>query len=266
MKINPKRLLQIAKKWQTIAATRGKTGGRIRITLPKLKILDDHHDDHDEVKKGHFAVYTAVEERKRFVVPLEFLNVTIFIQLLKQSEEQLGLPCDGPITLPCDPSFLEYLIGLFQHQRSIPEDVEKALLSRKSISFNSRTSYSSVDFDISKFNSSPVANRGHFVVYTADFKRFVLPLSYLEHAVFRELFQKSEEEFGVPCDGPIMVPCDSVFMENAVWRIQKLSPSAEVVKGNKGSFTATTASFSPVASSVRGAGARAFRSRSSLLA
>ncbi|CAN1770906.1 Auxin-responsive protein SAUR61 [Linum perenne] len=162
MKINPKRLLQIAKKWQTIAATRGKTGGRIRITLPKLKILDDHHDDHDEVKKGHFAVYTAVEERKRF--------------------------------------------------------------------------------------------------------RFVLPLSYLEHAVFRELFQKSEEEFGVPCDGPIMVPCDSVFMENAVWRIQKLSPSAEVVKGNKGSFTATTASFSPVASSVRGAGARAFRSRSSLLA
>ncbi|CAN1134710.1 Auxin-responsive protein SAUR62 [Linum perenne] len=129
MKINPKRLLQIAKKWQTIAATRGKTGGRIRITLPKLKILDDHHDDHDEVKKGHFAVYTAVEERKRFVVPLEFLNVTIFIQLLKQSEEQLGLPCDGPITLPCDPSFLEYLIGLFQHQRSIPEDVEKALLS-----------------------------------------------------------------------------------------------------------------------------------------
>ncbi|CAN1134707.1 Auxin-responsive protein SAUR61 [Linum perenne] len=161
MKINPKRLLQIAKKWQTIAATRGKTGGRIRITLPKLKILDDHHDDHDEVKKGHFAVYTA-----------------------------------------------------------------------------------------------------------ADFKRFVLPLSYLEHAVFRELFQKSEEEFGVPCDGPIMVPCDSVFMENAVWRIQKLSPSssAEVVKGNKGSFPATTASFSPVASSVRGAGARAFRSRSSLLA
>ncbi|CAN1134708.1 Auxin-responsive protein SAUR61 [Linum perenne] len=158
MKINPKRLLQIAKKWQTIAATRGKTGGR--------------------------------------------------------------------------------------------------------------TSYSSVDFDISKFNSSPVANRGHFVVYTADFKRFVLPLSYLEHAVFRELFQKSEEEFGVPCDGPIMVPCDSVFMENAVWRIQKLSPSssAEVVKGNKGSFPATTASFSPVASSVRGAGARAFRSRSSLLA
>ncbi|CAN1134704.1 Auxin-responsive protein SAUR61 [Linum perenne] len=111
-------------------------------------------------------------------------------------------------------------------------------------------------------------NRGHFVVYTADFKRFVLPLSYLEHAVFRELFQKSEEEFGVPCDGPIMVPCDSVFMENAVWRIQKLSPSssAEVVKGNKGSFPATTASFSPVASSVRGAGARAFRSRSSLLA
>ncbi|CAN1770905.1 Auxin-responsive protein SAUR64 [Linum perenne] len=262
MKINPKRLLQIAKKWQTIAATRGKTGGRIRITLPKLKILDDHHDDHDEVKKGHFAVYTAVEERKRFVVPLEFLNVTIFIQLLKQSEEQLGLPCDGPITLPCDPSFLEYLTMI--NPKKLIKMAKK--WQRKSISFNSRTSYSSVDFDISKFNSSPVANRGHFVVYTADFKRFVLPLSYLEHAVFRELFQKSEEEFGVPCDGPIMVPCDSVFMENAVWRIQKLSPSAEVVKGNKGSFTATTASFSPVASSVRGAGARAFRSRSSLLA
>ncbi|CAN0845588.1 Auxin-responsive protein SAUR62 [Linum grandiflorum] len=259
----------MAKKWQRITAA-SKTGGRIRITLPKLKLIhliDNNGDnsDQDEVKKGHFAVYTAVEERKRFVVPLEFLNVTIFIHLLKLSEEQLGLPSDGPITLPCDPSFLEYLIGLVENQRySIPEDLEKALLS-VSMGMTTTLHSSTSDFDITKFNSSPVANRGHFVVYTADFKRFVLPLSYLEHAVFRELFQKSEEEFGVPGDGPIMVPCDSVFMENAVWRIQKLSSSSEI-KGGKGSFPATTASFSPVASSVRGAGARAFRSRSSLLA
>ncbi|CAN0845582.1 Auxin-responsive protein SAUR62 [Linum grandiflorum] len=124
----------MAKKWQRITAA-SKTGGRIRITLPKLKLIhliDNNGDnsDQDEVKKGHFAVYTAVEERKRFVVPLEFLNVTIFIHLLKLSEEQLGLPSDGPITLPCDPSFLEYLIGLVENQRySIPEDLEKALLS-----------------------------------------------------------------------------------------------------------------------------------------
>ncbi|CAI0469038.1 unnamed protein product, partial [Linum tenue] len=207
--------------------------------------------------------------RRRFVIPLEFLNHTIFRELLRLSEEQLGLPSDGPITLPCHPSFLEYLIGLVQSHRSIPEDMVKALLMSISAERNSRTNYEGVDFDIGKFNSSPVANRGHFVVYTDDFKRFVLPLSYLGDRNFQDLFRRSEEEFGVSGDGPIMVPCDAAFLEDVVWRIQKSGDivakdendpwgNGVISDGKKGSLA--------TASPVRGAGGRkAFRSRSSLL-
>ena len=65
-----------------------------------------------------------------------------------------------------------------------------------------------------------VADKGHFVVYTMDGRRFMLPLFYLKSEVFRDLFRMAEEEFGVPSDGPITLPCDSVFMEYAMFLIR----------------------------------------------
>ncbi|KAK9690650.1 hypothetical protein RND81_09G143500 [Saponaria officinalis] len=65
--------------------------------------------------------------------------------------------------------------------------------------------------------TSRVAEKGHFVVYTTDQKRFVIPLSFLKTEVFRELFRMAEDEFGVPSDGPITLPCDSLFMEYVVF-------------------------------------------------
>ncbi|KMT01286.1 hypothetical protein BVRB_9g213030 [Beta vulgaris subsp. vulgaris] len=64
-----------------------------------------------------------------------------------------------------------------------------------------------------------IADKGHFVVYTNDGNRFMVPLLYLKSAVFRELFRMAEEEFGVPSDGPITLPCDSGFMEYAMFII-----------------------------------------------
>ncbi|XP_056698680.1 auxin-responsive protein SAUR68-like [Spinacia oleracea] len=66
-----------------------------------------------------------------------------------------------------------------------------------------------------------VAEKGHFVVYTSDGKRFMVPLSYLKSQVFRELFRMAEEEFGVPTDGPITLPCDSIFMEYSLFIVRK---------------------------------------------
>ncbi|PON90427.1 Small auxin-up RNA [Trema orientale] len=59
-------------------------------------------------------------------------------------------------------------------------------------------------------------HKGHFVVYSVDMKRFVVPLTYLKCSVFRELLRMSEEEFGPPKDGPITLPCDAVSMEYIV--------------------------------------------------
>ncbi|CAN4114725.1 unnamed protein product [Withania somnifera] len=64
-------------------------------------------------------------------------------------------------------------------------------------------------------------NGRHFVVYTADQTRFVIPLAYLENEVIRQLLNMSEEEFGLPSGGPITLPCDSVFMDYIVSLIKK---------------------------------------------
>ncbi|XP_021848518.1 auxin-responsive protein SAUR66-like [Spinacia oleracea] len=72
--------------------------------------------------------------------------------------------------------------------------------------------------------SRPVADKGHFVVYTSDERRFMIPLGYLESEIFRELFRIAEEEFGVASSGRIMLPCDSNFMEYAISMIQRHVP------------------------------------------
>ncbi|KAG9443207.1 hypothetical protein H6P81_019061 [Aristolochia fimbriata] len=74
--------------------------------------------------KGHFVAYTA--DCERFVLPLTYLSNPIFQAMLEVSEDEYGLPGNGPIMLPCDGACMEYLISLMQ--RSLSEDVQKALL------------------------------------------------------------------------------------------------------------------------------------------
>ncbi|KAK3037722.1 hypothetical protein RJ639_031093 [Escallonia herrerae] len=57
------------------------------------------------------------------------------------------------------------------------------------------------------------ADKGHFVVYSEDGRRFVIPLVYLNNEVLIQLLKMSEEEFGLPGNGYITLPCDAFFME-----------------------------------------------------
>lgn len=66
----------------------------------------------------------------------------------------------------------------------------------------------------------PTTEKGHFVVYTVDRIRFMIPLSYLEHSLFQELLRLSEEEFGTSSDSPITLVCDAVSLENMVMLIK----------------------------------------------
>lgn len=61
-----------------------------------------------------------------------------------------------------------------------------------------------------------VSGKGHFVVYSVDRKRFEFPIKYLSNCVIRELLRLSEEEFGLPGDRPITLPCDANFMEQII--------------------------------------------------
>lgn len=75
----------------------------------------------------------------------------------------------------------------------------------------------------------PTTEKGHFVVYTVDRIRFMIPLSYLEHSLFQELLRLSEEEFGTSSDSPITLVCDAVSLENMVMLIKTgVTPDLEI--------------------------------------
>jgi SAUR family protein len=54
-----------------------------------------------EVPKGYLAVYVG-DEMKRFLIPVSFLNESLFQELLSQAEEEFGY-CHsmGGLTIPC---------------------------------------------------------------------------------------------------------------------------------------------------------------------
>lgn len=54
---------------------------------------------------------------------------------------------------------------------------------------------------------------GQFVVYSKDNKRFVVPLCYLNHPIFRVLLEMAEEEYGLLIQGPLRVPCEKELVE-----------------------------------------------------
>ncbi|KAH6768598.1 SAUR-like auxin-responsive protein family [Perilla frutescens var. frutescens] len=65
-----------------------------------------------EVPKGHFAVYVGEKERKRFVIPVSYLNHPSFQELLFQAEEEFGFhhPTGGLI-IPCTKDSFLHLIS-----------------------------------------------------------------------------------------------------------------------------------------------------------
>ncbi|KAF3324902.1 Auxin-responsive protein SAUR36 [Carex littledalei] len=119
--LSPKKLVQMAKKWQRMAVL-----GRRRLTFERN--FSHRYADQctsPRVEKGHFVVYTIDE--KRFMIPLDYLNTRIIMQLFQLSEEEFGYTVDGPITVPCEAAFMEYAMELIK--RGVSEEVERALLS-----------------------------------------------------------------------------------------------------------------------------------------
>ncbi|KAK1422939.1 hypothetical protein QVD17_18229 [Tagetes erecta] len=55
-----------------------------------------------DVPKGHLAVYVGEIQKKRFVVPLSYLNQPLFQDLLRRSEEEYDFVYPtGGLTIPC---------------------------------------------------------------------------------------------------------------------------------------------------------------------
>ncbi|CAN6464253.1 unnamed protein product [Victoria cruziana] len=115
--ISTKRLVQMARKWQRLAAR-----GRKRISFPRSS---SSKKVAATAEKGHFVAYAS--DDKRYVVPLACLHRPIFRELLKMAEEEFGLNIDGAITFPCDSAMMDYIVSLLQRDMSI--QMEDALIT-----------------------------------------------------------------------------------------------------------------------------------------
>ncbi|XP_049380275.1 auxin-responsive protein SAUR68-like [Solanum stenotomum] len=120
--ISTKKLIKMARKWQKFAAMKRK-----RISFPRNDSDEDSCSTSSSsiIEKGNFVVYTA--DQARFVIPLAYLENEVIRQLLNMSEEEFGLPSGGPITLPCDSAFMDYIILLIK-KGVTAGDLHKALL------------------------------------------------------------------------------------------------------------------------------------------
>ncbi|PQM33668.1 hypothetical protein Pyn_18522 [Prunus yedoensis var. nudiflora] len=117
--ISPKRLIRIASKWQKRDAM-----GRNKNSSPRA--ASNNMMNNTVGEKGTFVIYTI--DGSRFVLPLSYLSNCIFQELFKMSEEEFGLSSGrGPIILPCDSLFMNYVLSFLQ--RGTTGDLEKALLA-----------------------------------------------------------------------------------------------------------------------------------------
>ncbi|KAD3642122.1 hypothetical protein E3N88_31346 [Mikania micrantha] len=88
--MTPKKIMKMVRKWRVEALKSGY-----------IKRNDS------KTYKGHFVVYAT--DKIRFVMPLRYLNNVVFLELLRMSNDEFGLPRNGPITLPCDSMLMNYL-------------------------------------------------------------------------------------------------------------------------------------------------------------
>ncbi|KAL9258232.1 Auxin-responsive protein SAUR66-like protein [Drosera capensis] len=114
-------LVRLVRKWQKLVIK-----SRKRINLPKPTMGSDEEPctTSPKVKKGHFVVYSV--DKKRFVIPVAYLQNEIFVKLLEAAEEHFGSLRDGPITLPCSGLLMEYVLCLMQ--RDGAEAQKKAMI------------------------------------------------------------------------------------------------------------------------------------------
>ncbi|XP_059428723.1 auxin-induced protein X15-like [Corylus avellana] len=69
------------------------------------------------VLKGHVALYVGKEE-KRYEVPVKYLSLQSFKELLAQSQPyELDIKNDGPIVLPCT---IELYVGKEEKRYEVP--------------------------------------------------------------------------------------------------------------------------------------------------
>lgn len=94
------------------------------LNLPHLHHHHHHHGNQKkqsrDIPKGYLAIKVGQgEEQQRFVVPVIYFNHPLFMQLLKEAEEEYGFDQKGTITIPCHVEDFRYVQGMIDREKSL---------------------------------------------------------------------------------------------------------------------------------------------------
>ncbi|XP_058106645.1 auxin-responsive protein SAUR32-like [Magnolia sinica] len=80
-----------------------------------------HHSKKEvrNIPKGCLAVLVGLgEEQERVIVPVMYFNHPLFMQLLKEAEDEYGFDQKGTITIPCHVAQFRYVQGIIDQENS----------------------------------------------------------------------------------------------------------------------------------------------------
>ncbi|RZC92683.1 hypothetical protein C5167_026979 [Papaver somniferum] len=172
-----------------------------------------------DVPKGHCAVYVGETEKKRFLVPISYLNHPMFQDLLRSAEEEFGFDHPmGGLTIPCkEAAFIDLTTHLLR-SITLYTSLTTMGIGLRSMALQSK--------HILKRASSVVdVPKGHCVVYVGETekKSFIVPVSYLNHPAFQDLLSRAEEEFGFDHPmGGLTIPCKVSAFSKQILKLQSL--------------------------------------------
>ncbi|XP_012437801.1 auxin-responsive protein SAUR32 [Gossypium raimondii] len=101
-----------------------KNSRNFHLHIPHLHHHHHHHQGKKQAKgvpKGCLAIKVGPkeEEQQRFVVPVLYFNHPLFMQLLKEAEEEYGFEQKGMITIPCHVEEFRNVRGLIDGEKSL---------------------------------------------------------------------------------------------------------------------------------------------------
>ncbi|PIA43912.1 hypothetical protein AQUCO_01800157v1 [Aquilegia coerulea] len=102
---------QVMKRWKTMGIGRKSNNQQQSISDSSDSETDSTGSgsgsgSNRRIPSGSLAVYVG-PQRCRFVIPTRFLNLPIFVSLLKKSEEEYGFQSSGGLVLPCEVRFFK---------------------------------------------------------------------------------------------------------------------------------------------------------------
>ncbi|KAJ4957463.1 hypothetical protein NE237_024574 [Protea cynaroides] len=123
----------VMKRWKVMALR-----GRSAHSYPDDSESDSNSGSARRISSGFLAVYVG-PERKRFVIPIRFLNLPIFVSLLKKSAEEFGYQSYGGLVLPCEVGFFKGLLKVLgkDEQRFRRLGLDDFLMMSSEVGFDS---------------------------------------------------------------------------------------------------------------------------------